>query len=51
MRRLQEMIWQDALYALRALRHNPAFTATAVLTWRSRSAETRPCSPSSARCC
>ena len=32
MRRLQEMIWQDALYALRALRHNPAFTATAVLT-------------------
>jgi len=26
------MIWQDALYALRAMRHNPAFAATAVLT-------------------
>src|SRR5580693_1193632 len=32
MRRLQEMIWQDALYALRALRKNPLFGATAVLT-------------------
>jgi putative ABC transport system permease protein len=30
--RLLEMIWHDALYALRAMRHNPAFTATAVLT-------------------
>jgi putative ABC transport system permease protein len=27
-----EMIRQDALYALRAMRHNPAFAATAVLT-------------------
>jgi putative ABC transport system permease protein len=26
------MIWRDSIYALRAMRHNPAFTATAVLT-------------------
>jgi predicted permease len=26
------MIWRDSLYALRAMRHNPAFAATAVLT-------------------
>jgi putative ABC transport system permease protein len=27
-----EMIWQDALYALRTMRRQPAFTATAILT-------------------
>ncbi len=31
-RKLVEMIWRDTLYALRAMRQNPAFAATAVLT-------------------
>lgn len=30
--RLPEMIWQDALYALRTMRKEPAFAATAILT-------------------
>ncbi len=30
--RVLEIIWQDALYALRTMRKKPAFTATAVLT-------------------
>jgi putative ABC transport system permease protein len=30
--RFLEMIWQDTLYALRAMRKNPAFAATALLT-------------------
>jgi putative ABC transport system permease protein len=32
MQRLLETIWQDTLYALRAVRQNPAFAGTAVLT-------------------
>jgi putative ABC transport system permease protein len=32
MLRFLEMIWQDTLYALRAMRQNPVFAATSVLT-------------------
>ena len=46
-----ESVAADLTYAMRALRHSPAFTRSSCSRWRSASARTRRSSASCAACC